>query len=35
VEGVSLLKKSLSAKSAVQESPKTRLKHYKNGVFSP
>jgi hypothetical protein len=35
VEGVSVLKKSLSARSAVQESPKTRLKHYENGVSSP
>jgi hypothetical protein len=34
-EGVSVLKKSLSARSAVQESPKTRLKHYENGVSSP
>jgi hypothetical protein len=34
-EQPSVLKKSLSARSAVQESPKTRLKHYKYGVFSP
>jgi hypothetical protein len=32
---VSLLKKSLSARLAVQERPKTRPKHYKGGVFSP
>ena len=30
-----LLKKSLSARSAVQKRPQTGLKHYKNGVFSP
>ncbi len=31
----SLLKKSLSARAAVQERPETRPKHYENGVFSP
>jgi hypothetical protein len=35
VEGVRLLKKSLSARSAVQKRSGTRLKHYKNGDFSP
>jgi hypothetical protein len=34
VEGVSLLKKSLLARSAVQRRPETRPKYYKNGVFS-
>jgi hypothetical protein len=34
-EGRSLLKKWLLALSALQESPKTRLKHYVNSVFSP
>jgi hypothetical protein len=34
-EGVSLLKKSASARLAAQESPKTRPKHYENGVFGP
>jgi hypothetical protein len=29
------LKKWLSARSALQESPKTRPKHYENSVFSP
>jgi hypothetical protein len=28
-----LLKKWLSARSALQESPKTSLKHYENDVF--
>jgi hypothetical protein len=35
LEGVRLLKKSLSARSAIHERPETRPKHYKNGVFSP
>jgi len=34
VEGASLLKKSVSARSTVQESPKTRPKRYTYGVFS-
>ncbi len=34
-EAHSLLKKSLSARSAVQKRPETRLKHYVNVVFSP
>jgi hypothetical protein len=29
------IEKWLSARSALQESPKTRPKHYQNGVFSP
>ena len=33
VEGVSLLKKWLSARSGLQESPKTSPKHYENDVF--
>ncbi len=32
---VKLLKKSLSAQSAVQKRPEPRPKHYENGVFSP
>jgi hypothetical protein len=35
VEGVSLLKMWLSARSALQESPKTSPKHYENNVFGP
>jgi hypothetical protein len=35
VEGVSLLKKWLSAWSALKESPKTRLKRYENALFCP
>jgi hypothetical protein len=31
----SLLKKSLSARSAVQKRSETRPKHYENVVFSP
>jgi hypothetical protein len=34
-EPCSLLKKYVSARSAVQESPKTRPKRYRNGVFGP
>jgi hypothetical protein len=34
LEGVSPLKKSLSARSAVQKRPETRPKHYENDVFS-
>jgi hypothetical protein len=34
-ECTSLLKKWLSARAALLESPKTRPKHYKNGVFWP
>ena len=30
-----LLKKSMSARSAVQKGPEPRPKHYKNVVFSP
>ena len=30
-----LLKKWLSARSALQESPKTSLKHYENDAFGP
>ena len=29
----SVLKKSLSARSAVEKRPETRPKHYENGVF--
>ena len=35
VEEASLLKKWVSTRSAVQESPKTRPKRYRNGVFGP
>jgi len=35
LEGVSLFKKWLSARSALQESPKTSPKHYENDVFGP
>jgi hypothetical protein len=35
VEEVSLLKKWLSARSALQESPKTSPKHYANDVCGP
>jgi hypothetical protein len=31
----SVLKKSLSARSAIHKSSKSRPKHYENGVFSP
>ncbi len=34
-ECTSLLKKSLSPRSAVLKKPETRLKHYENSVFSP
>ena len=32
---VSVLKKSMSARSAVQERRETRQKHYENVVFGP
>jgi hypothetical protein len=34
-ELVSLLKKYVSARPTDQECPKTRPKHYENGVFGP
>jgi hypothetical protein len=34
-KGRSVLKKWLSAQSAVQEGPKTRRKRYENGAFGP
>ena len=30
-----VLKKSLSARSAVQKRPERKPKHYENGMFSP
>ena len=35
LEGVRLLKKSLSARPAIQKRLETRRKHYRNGLFSP
>ena len=35
LEGLRLLKKSLSARSAVQRRPETRPRHYESSVFSP
>jgi hypothetical protein len=35
VEGDSLLKKSVSTRSAAQENPKTMPKHHRSAVFGP